>query len=516
MAVLPALAGTALFTAGASVLDLGGCSGSLPVTIAATEETVELLRDATSHLEESGAEADGECVDYQLSSASPDEVAKSLDAHDADSPDLWVPDSSDWVERVDGFEGEPKVVAPSLGQSPVVVAGRGLRQPRSWREVLARDDVKFVDPVRSSAPSAALLALTAESGPAKVSYVQVDSVMGPLAQRLGIGSDAPRDLRELARRPGGAAILSEQQLLGLQAKGVARDLDARVPKTGTLVLDYPLVAVTDEAAVGEAAEQLAGYLENPEGAELLAAAGFRSADLESLPQGQGVGELRVLPTPEAGVAAEILRRWSLLTVPSRILGVFDVSGSMDELAGRRTRVSLAAQASAEGLRMFPDQAKIGMWAFSHGLGGRDRDHRELVKIRRLDARAGGRDQRQLLGRALKELPKLTNGGTGLYDTTLAAVRAVRHDYDKKAVNTVVILTDGRNEDPGSISLTKLLQTLWQEMDPDRPVSIIAIGIGPDADAKALERIVSATSGRSYLARDAKDIGKVFKQALLSR
>jgi hypothetical protein len=189
---------------------------------------------------------------------------------------------------------------------------------------------------------------------------------------------------------------------------------------------------------------------------------------------------------------------------------------MDELAGRRTRVSHAVEASVEALGMFPDQSKVGMWAFSHRLGGGNRDHRELVRIRRLDAQVHGQGQRRLLGRALKELPKLTDGGTGLYDTTLAAFRAVQAGYDKKAANSVVILTDGRNEDPGSISLTKLLRTLWQEMDPDRPVSIIAIGVGPDADAKALERIVSATSGHSYMARDAADIGKVFREALLSR
>jgi Mg-chelatase subunit ChlD len=156
-----------------------------------------------------------------------------------------------------------------------------------------------------------------------------------------------------------------------------------------------------------------------------------------------------------------------------------------------------------------------MWAFNIGLGG-DKDYRELVRIRRLDARVSGTSQRVLLRRALEELPSLTFGGTGLYDTTLAAVRALRSDYDDEAINTVVLLTDGRNEDQHSIALPDLLHTLRRERDPARPVSVIAIGVGPDADAESLRRIVDATGGRAYVARDPGELGKVFQEALLSR
>jgi hypothetical protein len=509
--------GGILVNADASLLEVGDCDGSLPVSIAATPESVELLEDAATILEDSGAEVDGDCVDYRVRESPPTEVARSLDARAAHPADLWVPDSSFWLDRVDGFEREAKVVDPSLARSPVVVAGRQLSGPRSWRDVLSRTDVTFVDPQHSSAPAAALLALRAESDSTEGAAPDSDAVMVPLAQRLGGDRDAPRDLTDLALDPGGAAILSEQQLLDLRAHGLGRDLDAQVPRTGTIVLDYPLVGLTQDDARLEAAEHLASYLAGAEGAALLETAGFRLADLAPLPFDRGAGELaRVLPTPRADVVADVLRRWSVLTVPTRVLGVFDVSGSMDELAGGQTRAALAAEASAGALRMFPEQTRIGMWAFSDGLGGKGRDHRNLVTTRRLDARSGGVSQRQLLSRALARLPYLTNGGTGLYDTTLAAVRAVLADYDKGAVNTVVLLTDGRNEDPGSISQRRLLRILERERDPSRPVTVIAIGVGPDADAASLRRIVAATGGRSYLARNPTDIGRVFKNALLSR
>ena len=48
--------------------------------------------------------------------------------------------------------------------------------------------------------------------------------------------------------------------------------------------------------------------------------------------------------------------------------------------------------------------------------------------------------------------RLTGGGTGLYDTALAAYRTALRNYDPHYSNAVVLMTDGRNEDPGSISL----------------------------------------------------------------
>ena len=486
------------------------------MTVAVPEEAVHLLRDAAAALAQRQVEVGGRCVDYRVDAAAPNEVARSLDAGSARGSDLWMPDSSVWLERIDGFAGEPVAVADSVARSPVVVAGRGIRQPASWREILSRGDVSFVDPLRSSAPVAALLALKAETSEAQASEKSTESVMVPLAQRVGGDRHAPRDLSDLVLNAGGAAVLTEQQLLDQRARGLGRDLDATVPKTGTLVLDYPLVALTQDQAKLEAAKLLTSFLRSGRGTELLHVAGFRSPDLRPLPYDRGAGRVHVLPTPRADVVASMLRRWSVLTVPSRILAVFDVSGSMDQAVDGRTRVSVATQASAGALGIFPDQSRVGMWAFNIGLGG-GKDYRELVGIRRLDARVDGTSQRRLLGRALAELPSLTVGGTGLYDTTLAAVRALRSDYDDEAINTVVLLTDGRNEDQHSIALPDLLHTLRRERDPARPVSVIAIGVGPDADANALHRIVDATGGgRSYVARDPDELGKVFHEALLSR
>ena len=109
------------------------------------------------------------------------------------------------------------------------------------------------------------------------------------------------------------------------------------------------------------------------------------------------------------------------------------------------------------------------------------------------------------------------GGTGLYDTTLAAFRTVRVGYDPARINSVVLLTDGRNRDDDiGIGLPTLLRTLRAEFDPAQPVPIITIGMGPDANMAALRRISETTGGKAYSALDPNDIETVFLDAMIER
>jgi hypothetical protein len=78
------------------------------------------------------------------------------------------------------------------------------------------------------------------------------------------------------------------------------------------------------------------------------------------------------------------------------------------------------------------------------------------------------------------------------------------------------MTDGQNEDPGSISLEALLQRLQELKDPDRPVRLVGIAVSGDADLDALRRMARVTGGEAYLAAEPEDILGVFAQAVLSR
>lgn len=69
---------------------------------------------------------------------------------------------------------------------------------------------------------------------------------------------------------------------------------------------------------------------------------------------------------------------------------------------------------------------------------------------------------------------------------------VQSTYDPHFINSVVVITDGANEDPNGISLDRLLATLKKEQDPARPVVLIILGITEDADANVLKQISEAT------------------------
>lgn len=495
------------------------CGGRVTVEVAAAPEIAPVVAEAARDLETGKTEVDGLCVAYEVESSSPELVAQVLSAEPENAPDLWIPDFSVWVTRAERSGTDLTRVTESLASTPVVVAGPDAAAPASWQEV-GMSTVAYLDPLTSSASTVALLSAFGEAATTGASRTDTGAMMVPLAQRYGGQPDKPETPEEVAEaaEQGTLGVLTEQQLVKLQDGGKATALDAAVPKSGTMLLDYPLAAVSAEESVVEAGRRLATFLSGPTGTELIAAEGFRDASGTPLSGGRGLGPepYDIVPSPKADTVSGALRQWAMLTVPSRILAVVDVSGSMDFVDSGTPRISLAVAAAAGALELFPDNAEIGVWAFSEKLGAGGRDYTSLAPIRKLGSTSGGVSQRDVLGAALRKLPQMTDGGTGLYDTTLAAIRTLQEDYEARAVNSVILLTDGENDDPGSLSLNELVSTVEREKDPARPIQVIAIGMGPDADAQALRRIAAATGGRSYVARDPQDIAEVFIDAMLSR
>ncbi|HEU4512391.1 MAG TPA: substrate-binding domain-containing protein [Nocardioidaceae bacterium] len=495
------------------------CEDSIAVRLAASPDIAPAIGEAARDLEKEGAAVDGLCVDYDVQPVAPEQVAEVLASEPEDSPDLWAPDLSVWLTRAELAGAEITPVSDSMASSPVVVVGPNGQEPSSWQEV-GMNTVAYLDPLTSSASTVALLSAFGEMAVTGASETEMGAMMVPLAQRYGAQPDKPETPEDVARAAaeGTFGVLTEQQLVSLQKSGVGRSLEATVPSSGTMLLDYPLASLSADPAVEDAGRQLAAYLSSSVGGEILAANGFREANSKPLDSGEGLGSkpYASLPSPAAEQVSGALRQWAVLTVPSRLLTVVDVSGSMDFTDAGTTRISLAVTAAQGALQLFPDNAEIGLWAFSERLGEGSRDYVPLAPVETLSATSGGATHREQLAAALKKLPGMTDGGTGLYDTALAAIRTLQDDYEARAVNSVILLTDGENEDPGSLSLDELVQTIERERDPARPIQVIAIGMGPDADAKALRKIAAATGGRSYVARNPEDISEVFIDAMLAR
>ncbi len=113
-------------------------------------------------------------------------------------------------------------------------------------------------------------------------------------------------------------------------------------------------------------------------------------------------------------------------------------------------------------------------------------------------------------------PSLIGGGAGTYDTLLAAYKVATQEYNPAYYNSLVIMTDGVNEDPGSITLDQLLEELASSTTPTARCRIIPVGISTQSDMASLEQIADATGGQAYEARDPQDILTVLAQGLLTR
>jgi hypothetical protein len=425
-------------------------------------------------------------------------------------PDVWIPESHFVAtESFLGKAARPRLLVKSLASTPVLlVGGRAAQQFSSWGEAEASGLVTVPNPESSVAGALAVTAPEAEAGQVGRSREEARQLMVPFAQAQGArtvdGEDATVQPAMFPRRSPRLVVSTEQQFA---TEGGRPDLRDLTPAVGSPVLDFPLLVSSDAAQGSRAlARALADHLRSESGRSLITDEGLRVA-------GGGDGALGTLSSK---AMAEAVYSWSVLSVPSAMLAVVDASGSMDAETGTGSRMDLLADAARIGLGFLPDHARVGLWVFSIDKGGPGQDWRELEPIRRLDDLRFGRTQRYALRERAAELPSLTDGGTGLYDTALAAYRTALRNYRPHYSNAVVLMTDGQNEDPGSISLQQLLQRLEELKDPDKPVRVVGIAISGDADLGALRQMARVTGGEAYLAAQPEDILGVFAQAVLSR
>jgi Ca-activated chloride channel homolog len=301
-------------------------------------------------------------------------------------------------------------------------------------------------------------------------------------------------------------------------------LVAVYPKEGTLEADHPWIVLRApwvDAAKRRAAAGFLDYLRSPTVQTRFQQAGFRSSSGRAGPPVTEANGLladqpsRVLAPPAAKVVAAALESWNAARKRSNVLAVFDVSGSMKEEVpgtGGQTKMDLLKQAAGRGLALFAPETNLGTWLFSTNMGG-GKDWIESVPIGPTNAKLpNGQSRRDVLSAALANM-QATNGDTGLYDTTLAAFRAVKRSFAPGRINIVVLLTDGINDDPdGGIDQRTLLTRLKAEQG-DRPVQVVTIAFGANADIAALNKISQATGGRAFVARDPRDIERVFTDVI---
>jgi hypothetical protein len=488
-------------------------------------EAVSVIADPSmaATLKPLASQASGEsCYDFSVSAVSGANVAGQLTKGDQ-APDLWIADSQARARKVtDQARVQRDVIADSIAASPVVVVGKDVPALTNWVDVMKMPNLRLGNPIDSSTGDAPIIGALAAEQAGDIDHKQFTDGMTLLALQQGnarIGGDSDGDRLTVAADSGAPTVVSEQHFIEFQRAAPDSGLTAAIPADGTMILDYPMLNTASAArkeTVAAAGKELIAQINAGDGEQALADSGFRTSPDAPSPAG-GIGDVGVLTLEDPAQEDRALRQWAVLGVPIRTLVVEDASGSMRESAGAVTRADMLVEASQNGLKIFPNNSAVGAWLFSIDMGGPDQDWVQIAPIERLDAvDRDGQTHRQYLESQIVTLPERVDGATGLYDTTLAAFKYVQDSYDPNYSNSVIILTDGQNEDDNSISLQKLLDELGRLDDPARPVLILTIGITEDADAESLAKIADATGGSSYVAETPADISTVFIDAVAAR
>ncbi|WP_370592926.1 substrate-binding domain-containing protein [Streptomyces sp. NBRC 110028] len=549
--VLAVAAGAVVVLRGGLLPSAGSCrSNAVRLSVAASPDIAPALRTVADHARKAGIRSDGRCLDVRVASRPAYEVAKALgDTGRSPGFQVWVPDSSVWVERAatSPVRAAPLDTLGGVASSPVTVAATATAADRlgwpdktyDWARLAEAGSggdgprLNTADPARSATGLLALARINgsiAKAGAAggKAAADTRAAANAKLLSQRAAATDAAL-LTSLPRREE-AVVLSEQAAFAHNAKadGASR-LGLFYPKDGTAELDYPYTVLNDRELTtvrARAATRFMTLLTDAPGRAALRKDGFRtpdgkvSEDVARAAGGRTPQPYAVTPSPgpSAREVEAALGMWTITVQSARLNTVVDASASMnDPVPGRpgQSRMDVTKASLRQALSRFTAGDEIGLWEFSTELDG-DRDYRELVAARQLGARTpDGTGQRDVLSAAFAALKPLPEGSTGLYDTTLAAYKHAQDTFVRGKFNAVVLLTDGANQDPDGISRSALVKELKGLVDPDRPVPLIAIAVGPDADQAACREIARATGGSAQRVNDPAQINTAMLKAIVA-
>jgi Ca-activated chloride channel family protein len=541
------------------------CDGpSTELVLAVSPEKTAILTEIAQEYAQADGESDAGCVDVTVTEKASGAAQVALargwsESADGPRPDVWSPSSSSWpgllsdaLRKQDKATMVPEGELPSLVRTPLVIAmpqpmaealGWPQEQP-GWSDLLAltKDPRGWgalghpeygpfrlgkTNPELSTSGLHALVGanfaatglssdLTAKNvgDPEVRAYVagieQAAVHYGPTTLTfLANQAKADRDGRGLAYVS--AIAVEEKSLLdynrgdpsvGGNGSRPKIPLAGIYPKEGTVFSDNPYVTLTADwvdANKQAAAADFLAYATSAESQRRFTDIGFRGSDgkagaLVALANGALPDQPKVeLSPPAPPVLALIRDSWKELRKKARVLFVIDRSGSMQE----EGRIELARDAAAKAFGGFGPDDQVGLVTFSS-------DYRVDVPI----------------GPVRSNLPRLQTaarglfpeGGTALYASTRKAHEQMEREFEQGLINAVVVMTDGKNDDPDS-DLDRLLGELRPGEDTSRTVRVFTVAFGSDAGLEELKQIAEASTGAAYDARKETSIEKVLSDVV---
>ena len=558
LVLLTGLGAYALTTAG------DGCSGddALKLDVAAAPEIAPVVVRAAKRFNDARNEVAGKCVRATVRATDPAGVATLLSGKGVsgvtDKPDVWIPDSSLWTRVVEesgrGDAARGFTHLGGIASTPIVVAmpGRLAKRLRdlgapaqpSWKELLAAAgtaaNTEQEADARDSAIPPRLFRLhvpdpddtaTGMGSLVLASALLADDPRGPAVftgvvrtVREGVVPSVQAQFAAFGDKPGDrypVALAPEQAVFSHNAKRPPQPAVAVYPAEGTVFLDHPVAVLPGSAAKTRASRLLAKELTSRTTREDVHRLGFRTPDgaaPAAFTENNGLSARapRALPAPPPGRVTRVMQQWAQLSLSIRMLSIIDISGSMDQkIAPGATRLQSTIRTAQNGLSLLPDDSELGQWVFSTELEG-GKDWRELVSVGPLNERLGSATRRQLVLSAFAQTRVKKNGGTGLYETTIAAFDHMKRTYKPEYVNSILLWTDGKNEDKDGPSFKETMDHIRRAYDPERPILINIFALGDGVDIDELRQIARLTKGDAYLAKTPGEVQALFLKALSQR
>lgn len=517
------------------------------VNIAAADDIAPAVQQVGQYFNRMHRKVGRRCAEVQVTEEQPATAAAMIDGK---SPprgrtaiDAWIPDSSLWVDVARSLPVGAQVVQPSgmdVARSPLMIVMPGAAAARlhafgsstGWNFLLPQSaggppsadgvQVELPDPEQSSAGLATVAEMERLLGTGPASRENFSRFV--FGTHVTAQYDNPASLTSLvalAKPPltqSPVTVATEQAVVQYDLAHPGQPLAARYPADGSPELDYPYVLTTASPLQLTVAKEFGTVLGQGYAAAVIRFDGFRSAlgvaDRTPASFGLAGQQLRLTALANPGVAQATLQAWSKLRIGNRLLALIDISGSMAQQAtpGGPSVESELTQTADQGVLLFPDSTRMGLWEFASDLDG-TKPYKELVPVGPMTAEVGLISRRQQIQQVNQTLRPKPGSLTSLNDTILAAYRYMISTYQPHNGNFVLVLTGGADNAPGDISTGKLLRQVRALSSPARRVAIIFLVFGKSSDFAAIQRIATATGGTAFAITDPAEINKDFFESL---
>ncbi|GGG10903.1 hypothetical protein GCM10007304_26230 [Rhodococcoides trifolii] len=508
--------------------------GPSTVEVSADPDIAESITELAGRWNDTAPVVRDHCITLNVTAAPSAAMASALQGGSAapttgPRPALWIPSSSaaaaPVLEQTGAVNGTPK----SLASSPVVLAAPGdltaalgaaaagwADLPRlagvagsldaigltgwgSLRMALPSGAGSDATTLATDAVAIGLAGATTE--PLTADQVSSGTVVAGLSQlALAETADPPADtgaalaqiVSEADPAQGTFHVVpaTEQQLYATRKAGST--LTVYRPAGATPIADHPSVVLSgvDETQSSAAAE-FVDYVLGSDQQNMLGQAGFRVAGPERQPvapaSSDGLEFTAVglpAPAPTAGASAAVASTLANPVSPTTTTVLLDVSGSMETVDGSASRLTNTTRALTAGISGRPDSADVGLWVYSRNLDGTT-----AYRIEEPTGPLGDGERRSALASDLSALRPAT--ATSTYVSVQAAYRAAVDNWDAGRSNSLLLITDGPNDDASLTAATFLTNV---RPDPARPVRIDVVSLATNSDLATLRTLAQQTGG----------------------